>query len=567
VRGAKVIVMQLPDAGTDSPLLATLEQRYVADRFADEPTDATNAGFHVYDDRLPDLSADAYGRRIADCKLQLHDLDELDMQRLSADDRADVGIMRAALETELAIDEEQELWRHNPSRYTSAASSAVYAILSREFAPLPDRMRFAIARQRAIPQLLAAGRENTTTVDEITGQLALTNMRGAISFFRTAVPAAFAGVEDSALQAEFTSANDAAVAALEAYAAAMQAGPLAHPSGTYAIGPALFARRLELQEGRPIALEQYEKVGATTLAATQAKFVETAKRIDPSKSPPEVYEALGREHPAAGDLMSTAQNHLASLRAFVESHDLVTLPAENDVRVVETPSFNRQTTLAAMNTPGAFETVATQAYYYVTPVEPSWSDEQRAQHLAFYNRYAFPIISAHEVMPGHYLNFVLHKTQKLSLVRALAGNSSYTEGWAHYCEQMMVDEGLGDGDPKTRLAQLGLALQREARYIVGLREHTQGMTVDEGTRFFVDNAYLPEAVARREAMRGTADPLYGYYTLGKLEVLKLRDDWRRKLGSAYTLQKFHDAFLAHGNAPIAIVRGLLLGADDDGQVL
>jgi uncharacterized protein (DUF885 family) len=567
VRGAKVIVMQLPDAGTDSPLLATLEQRYVADRFADEPTDATNAGFHVYDDRLPDLSADAYGRRIADCKLQLHDLDELDMQRLSADDRADVGIMRAALETELAIDEEQELWRHNPSRYTSAASSAVYAILSREFAPLPDRMRFAIARQRAIPQLLAAGRENTTTVDEITGQLALTNMRGAISFFRTAVPAAFAGVEDSALQAEFTSANDAAVAALEAYAAAMQAGPLAHPSGTYAIGPALFARRLELQEGRPIALEQYEKVGATTLAATQAKFVETAKRIDPSKSPPEVYEALGREHPAAGDLMSTAQNHLASLRAFVESHDLVTLPAENDVRVVETPTFNRQTTLAAMNTPGAFETVATQAYYYVTPVEPSWSDAQRAQHLAFYNRYAFPIISAHEVMPGHYLNFVLHKTQKLSLVRALAGNSSYTEGWAHYCEQMMVDEGLGDGDPKTRLAQLGLALQREARYIVGLREHTQGMTVDEGTRFFVDNAYLPEAVARREAMRGTADPLYGYYTLGKLEVLKLRDDWRRKLGSAYTLQKFHDAFLAHGNAPIAIVRGLLLGADDDGQVL
>jgi uncharacterized protein (DUF885 family) len=567
VRGAKVIVMQLPDAGTDSPLLATLEQRYVADRFADEPTDATNAGFHVYDDRLPDLSADAYGRRIADCKLQLHDLDELDMQRLSADDRADVGIMRAALETELAIDEEQELWRHNPSRYTSAASSAVYAILSREFAPLPDRMRFAIARQRAIPQLLAAGRENTTTVDEITGQLALTNMRGAISFFRTAVPAAFAGVEDSALQAEFTSANDAAVAALEAYAAAMQAGPLAHPSGTYAIGPALFARRLELQEGRPIALEQYEKVGATTLAATQAKFVETAKRIDPSKSPQEVYEALGREHPAAGDLMSTAQNHLASLRAFVESHDLVTLPAENDVRVVETPTFNRQTTLAAMNTPGAFETVATQAYYYVTPVEPSWSDAQRAQHLAFYNRYAFPIISAHEVMPGHYLNFVLHKTQKLSLVRALAGNSSYTEGWAHYCEQMMVDEGLGDGDPKTRLAQLGLALQREARYIVGLREHTQGMTVDEGTRFFVDNAYLPEAVARREAMRGTADPLYGYYTLGKLEVLKLRDDWRRKLGSAYTLQKFHDAFLAHGNAPIAIVRGLLLGADDDGQVL
>jgi uncharacterized protein (DUF885 family) len=170
-------------------------------------------------------------------------------------------------------------------------------------------------------------------------------------------------------------------------------------------------------------------------------------------------------------------------------------------------------------------------------------------------------------MPGHYANFVLHKYEKLSLVRALSSNPSYTEGWAHYCEEMMVDEGLGDGDPRTRLAELALALQREARYLVGLREHTQGMTVDEGTKFFVDNAFLPEIVARREALRGTGDPLYGYYTLGKLEILKLRDDYKRKLGAAYSLQKFHDAFLAHGNPPIAIVRGLLLGKDDDGNVL
>ncbi len=559
--------LQLPDAGNDSPQLAALATRFVADRFADDPTSATNAGFHTYDDRLPDLGAPAYARRIANAKRRLRELEELDTSRLSADDQADAGIIRAALETDLAIEEDQELWRHSPSRYTSIASSAVYAIFSREFAPLADRMRSAIARERAIPALLEAGRANTTTVDPITAELAITNIRGAIAFFRTAVPAAFAGVADPALQAEFKTANDAAVGALEAYAAAMESGPLAQPGGTYAIGPALFERRLELQEGRPIALEHYENVGLATLAATQAKFVEAAQQIDASKTPQEVYRALGREHPAADDLLSTAQQQLASLRAFVESHRLMTLPAENDVRVVETPTFNRQTTLAAMNTPGAFETVATQAYYYVTPVEPSWSDEQKAQHLAFYNRYAFPIISAHEVVPGHYVNFVLHKTQQLSLVRALAGSASYTEGWAHYCEQMMVDEGLGDRDPRTRLAQLGLALQREARYIVGLREHTQGMTVDEGTKFFVDNAYLPEAVARREAMRGTADPLYGCYTLGKLEVLKLREDYRRKLGSAFTLQRFHDAFLAHGNAPIAIVRRFLLGADDDGRVL
>ncbi|HEX3468610.1 MAG TPA: DUF885 domain-containing protein, partial [Candidatus Elarobacter sp.] len=479
--------LQLPDPGTGSPQLAVLETRYVADRFADDPTAATNAGFHAYDDRLPDLSAAGYAHRVADSKQQLRDLAALDAAALSADDRADAAIMRAALETELVTDETQELWRHNPGRYTSTASSAIYAIFSRAFAPLPDRMRAAIARERAIPALLDAGRANTSTVDPVTAQLALNNMRGAVAFFRTTVPAAFGGVADAALQADFKQANDAAVAALEAYVAGMQAGPLAHPSGTYAIGPAVFAKRLELQEGRPITLEQYEKVGVAALAATKAEFVATAKKIDPSKSPAEVYEALGRDHPSPDNLLATAQGDLGALRAFVETHHLVTLPAENDVHVVETPTFDRQTTLAAMNTPGAFEKVATQAYYYVTPVEPSWADAQKSEHLAFYNSYAFPIISAHEVMPGHYVNFVLHKTEKLSLVRALAGNPSYTEGWAHYCEQMMVDEGLGNGDPKTRLAQLGLALQREARYLVGLREHTQGMTVDEGTTFFVDN--------------------------------------------------------------------------------
>ncbi len=229
----------------------------------------------------------------------------------------------------------------------------------------------------------------------------------------------------------------------------------------------------------------------------------------------------------------------------------MTLPPEFDVRVRETPSFNRQTSFASMNTPGAFERVATQAYYYVTPPDPAWTPAQQEQHLSFYNTYAFPVISAHEVMPGHYLNFVLHKFAHLSLVRAISGNPSYSEGWAHYDEQMMVDEGWGDGDPRVRLAQLALALQREARYLVGLREHTQGMTVEQGTRFFQDNAFMPEIAARREALRGTQDPLYGYYTLGKLEILKLRDDYRKKLGASFTLQKFHDAFLAHGNPPIA----------------
>ena len=559
----------LPPAGTASPRLAALETAYVARLFADQPTTATQAGIHVYDDRLPDLSADAVAARIVSAHAQLAGLDTLTRsgEKLNDEDAADVQIMRAALERQLLDDETEQRWKHNPSSYTSAASYAIYGLFSREFAPLPERARSTIARERAIPALLAAGKANVTTVDATTAELAKSDLAGAVAFFTGVVPAAFAELHDAALARELTDANAAAIAALRDYQAAMTAGPLAHPSGTFAIGAASFARRLELQEGRALPLDLYESVGQRALDETKAAFVATAAKIDPSRPASGVFADLGKQHPSGDTLLSTAQSSLAELRAFVARKNLVTLPPEFDVRVRETPSFNRQTSFASMNTPGAFERVATQAYYYVTPPDPAWTPAQQEQHLSFYNTYAFPVISAHEVMPGHYLNFVLHKFAHLSIVRAIAGNPSYSEGWAHYDEQMMVDEGWGDGDPRVRLAQLALALQREARYLVGLREHTQGMTVEQGTRFFQDNAFMPEIAARREALRGTQDPLYGYYTLGKLEILKLREDYRRKLGASFTLRKFHDAFLAHGNPPIAIVRKLLLGADDDGKLL
>jgi len=559
----------LPPAGTASPRLGALETAYVQRLFADQPSSATQAGIHAYDDRLPDLSAVAVAARIASAHAQLVELDTLarSSEKLNDEDAADAQIMRAALERQLLDDETEQRWKHYPGAYTSAASYAIYGLFSREFAPLDVRARSTIARERAIPALLAAGKANITTVDATTAELTKSDLAGAVAFFTSVVPAAFAELHDAALARELADANAAAVAALRDYQAAMTAGPLAHPSGTFAIGAASFARRLELQEGRALPLDLYERVGQRALDETKAAFVATAAKIDPARSAADVFADLGKQHPTAATLLSTAQSSLADLRAFVASKKLVTLPPEFDVRVRETPSFNRQTSFASMNTPGAFERVATQAYYYVTPPDPAWTPAQQEQHLSFYNTYAFPVISAHEVMPGHYLNFVLHKFAHLSLVRAISGNPSYSEGWAHYDEQMMVDEGWGNGDPRVRLAQLALALQREARYLVGLREHTQGMTVEQGTRFFQDNAFMPEITARREALRGTQDPLYGYYTLGKLEILKLREDYRKKLGASFTLQKFHDAFLAHGNPPIAVVRKLLLGADDDGKLL
>jgi len=556
-----------PERPIGDERLDALSLQYFADAWRLDPIRATSVGVHDYDDKLNDVSPAGFARRIAFLRKTLASLRGIDSASYGAEASYDARIFESSLESSLLNLQERQTWRHDPSLYTGQVSSAVYSLLSRDFAPLRQRLRSLVARERAIPAMLDQAKEQITTVDAVTAELARRNMKGTSDFFRVVVPAAVAPARDAALQTQFKAANDAVLASLQAYSKAMEAGPMAHPSGTYAVGPKLFEQMLDTQELSPITLAQYERVGADALAKTRADFIETARKIDPAKGPESVAASLGAQHPPADDLLKKATADLVALRRFVIAHKIITLPPDNDVQVVPTPEFARQTTFASMNAPGPLEKIATEAYYNVTPIEPDWTPEVKEQHLAFFNDYAFPIVSLHEVMPGHYVNFAIDKHLKLSTIRKLLRSVSFAEGWAHYDEQMMVDEGWGNGDPKVRLAQLQLALQRECRFLVGLREHTQGMSIDEGTKFFRDNAFLGEAPSRREALRGTQDPLYGYYTLGKLEILKLRADYNKKLGARFTLQGFHDELLAHGDPPLAIVRKILLGADDDGRLL
>ncbi len=532
-----------------------------------DPVDATESGVHDEDDRLGTFTADAYRERIALARTTLAALETIEPGTMGAEAADDAQILAAALRARLLDLETLASWRHKPALYAHVASQAIYSLIARDFAPLPTRMRSAIARERQIPEMLAAAAQNVTTVDATTADLARADIAGSIDFFASVLPGAFAPVKDATLQAAFSAANAATLVALRAYANELDTGAFAHPSGSFAIGADAFAQRLALQELAPISLGTYESVGVAALAKTRADFIATAKQIDPSGSPQAVAASLGSRHPAADALLATATADLARLRAFVVSHHILTLPPDDDVTVAVTPEFARQTTFASMSAPGPLETKVTRAYYYVTPVDPQWSDERREQHLSFFNDDAFPIVSAHEVMPGHYVNFALDRHEKLSLIRRLLSSPSFAEGWAHYVEQMLVDEGWGDGDPRVRLAQLQLALLRECRYLVGLREHTENMSVPAATAFFEQNAFLAHEPARREALRGTQDPLYGYYTLGKLELLKLRADYAKISGSHYSLEAFHDTLLAHGDPPFAIARKLVLGADDDGKLL
>ncbi|MBK8298214.1 MAG: DUF885 domain-containing protein [Saprospiraceae bacterium] len=269
------------------------------------------------------------------------------------------------------------------------------------------------------------------------------------------------------------------------------------------------------------------------------------------------------EHPTAQSLIPDAKKNIEAIRQFLVDNKIVTMPSEVRVKVAETPAFARATSTASMDTPGPFETKATEAYYYITPVDPRWTAKQKEDWLAQFNFYTTDIVSIHEAYPGHYTQFLHLNASDASKIQKIFYSYAFVEGWAHYTEKMLIDAGYGNtGDlikaAKFRMAQSGQALLRICRLCVSIKTHCQGMNVEEATQFFMANWYQGDKPSRQEAMRGTYDPGYLFYTLGKLQILKLREDYKKQEGENYSLQKFNNAMLDNGMPPIQIMRELLL---------
>jgi uncharacterized protein (DUF885 family) len=325
-----------------------------------------------------------------------------------------------------------------------------------------------------------------------------------------------------------------------------------------------------LREGEAIDLapERILQIGLRELSREQEIFAETARKIDSTQSPIAVFRKIQKEHPTAEQLIPDTRRNLEAIREFLVSRRLITLPSEVRVQVEETPQFMRATSFASMDSPGAFEEKATEAYYYVTPTEKEWPAAQKEEWLTAFNYYTTDIVSIHEAYPGHYIQFVALKASGASKLEKIFTSYAFVEGWAHYTEQMMLDEGFGaDGfrtqadllrAAKYRLAQSDEALLRLCRLCVAIKTHCEGMTVDAATKFFEDNCYYEHKPARQEAIRGTFDPGYLYYTVGKLQILKLRQDYQREQGAAYSPRKFHDELLRHGAPPLRLLREVML---------
>ncbi len=525
-------------------------------RFAYLPSQATEDGFHQYDSKLEDRSRARIEARIAELKGFLARLQGMDRAALSFDDQIDADAIEGQIRGQLLDQETLRNWERNPMGYAGLPGSSADGLIKRDFAPAAERLRALIARERRMPAIYAAGKANLVNPPREFTDLAIRISKGSAGYFSGTVAewAKEAAGRDAALAKEFADANGAVVAATRDFAAWLEKDLLPRSKGNYAIGGANFLAKMKYDERVEMPLPELLARGEAQLAKDYAAFVETAKRIDPSKTPAQVMSALSNDHPTPETLISTVDRSVEDARRFLVQKDLVTIPSEVRPRVQETPPFARSGSFASMDTPGAFETKATEAFYYVTPVEKDWDAKHKEEHLRLYNPYVVAMIDVHEVWPGHYLQF-LYAPRFPTKTRKLVFSGTNAEGWAHYSEQMMVDEGFGGGDPKYRLAQLQEALLRDCRYVVGIKLHTQGMTVEEGAKVFVEKGFQEPANAYEEARRGAYNPTYLYYTLGKLQIQELSDEYRAKKGAS--LKQFHDAFVAQGGLPIELVRRIL----------
>jgi uncharacterized protein (DUF885 family) len=548
-------IAQTPRRSGD-PAFAKFVDDYFAARFEASPLQGTSAGFHEYDTKMPDLSRAGIEKRVAGLHALLTRLAAFDRSKLSFDDAIDAEAIEGEIRSALLDLETLRNWERNPMGYAGTAGFAVNDLMKRDFAPKPERLRSITARLKAVPAICAAGKANVQNPPKEFTTLAMRMSKGAGGFLQGAVAAwaKDAAGSDAALLAEFNDANTKAAAAVADFAAWLEKDLAPRSNGKYAIGAENFSAKLKYDEMVDWPLAQVLATGEANLAKDYAAFVETAKKIDPSKTPAQVMKSLSDEHPTAEDLIPSARRGLERARQFLVDKKIVTIPSEVRPIVAETPPFARFGSFASMDTPGAYETKATEAFYYVTPVEKDWDAKRQEEHLRLYNRYVMDMIDVHEVWPGHYLQFLYGK-QFPTKTRKLVFCGTNAEGWAHYSEQMMVDQGFGGGDPKIRLAQLQEALLRDCRYVVGVKIHTQGMSVEDGAKVFVEKGFQEPANAYEEARRGAYNPTYLYYTLGKLEIQKLRDEYMQKKHAS--LQQFHDAFVAQGGLPIPLVRKLL----------
>ncbi|MBI2187208.1 MAG: DUF885 domain-containing protein [Acidobacteria bacterium] len=537
-----------------APNWASVRDGLIEEYLQAHPAFAVVQGRHEYDGRLPDWSAAAIAaemRRLHAARDRAAAMDA----GLSEAERFERDDLIARFERDLYWLEVAEAPFTNPAWYldwiVDNLDPAPY--LTRDYAPLDVRMRAYTSYARAVPQATARIRANLRTpLARPLLERGVSAFRGFADFYQNDVPGIFASVQDAARQKEFSTANSGAATAMRELAGWLES-QRATATGSFALGADRFARMLQMTEGVTTPLADLEAAGRADMARNQQALREACAKHAPGAGIPACIAKMNAVKPKGG-VVEGARAQLAVLKTFVQDAGVATIPSDEQANVDEAPPYNRAN-FAYIDIPGPYEQ-GLPATYYIAPPDPSWTPAEQRDYLPGQADLLFT--SVHEVWPGHFLQF-LHSNRNPSLVGRLFVGYAFAEGWAHYAEETMWDMGLGAGDPETHIGQLTNALMRNARFLSAIGLHTKGMTVEASERMFREEAFTDVGTARQQAARGTYDPAYLNYTMGKLMIRKLRDDWTASRGGRQAWRQFHDQFLTYGGPPIPMVRQRMMG--------
>ena len=536
-----------------------LSHDFLGEWLARRPQAATRLGDHSHDSELYAITPQSVASDLEWLREMQELLAAIPREKLSFERQLDRDVLASRIEREILELSEVRSWARNPNTYVDLVSSPIQALLQRDFAPLCNRIQSATRRLRAVPEILRAAPLNLDHPPTIYTEIAIAQLDGVLTFYRVTLGALTAECREPRLQADLAEADTAAVKAVEAFRRTLKDEVLARSDSSFALGASLYARKLAADEMDRTPLDTLLAQAWRELEATDARMKLLAERIAPGGGVQAALDSLAQGAPSESQLVPAVSGELDAIRAFLRKKDLLTMPSRENLIVRETPPFRRSLSFASMDAPGVWDKNGTQAYYNVTPVDPAWSAQQKRDHLAFFNRWSAALVSIHEALPGHYYQYLANRNVPFPIRQAF-GSASGSEGWAHYCEQMAIEAGFGDGDPRYEFAQLYLAMQRLGRFVVGISLHTKGMTYDEAVTLFEERCYMPPVNAAREARRGTSDPTYLVYTLGKWRILALREECRTALGDRFSLRDFNDAVVAQGPVAAPVLRAAVLRA-------
>ncbi len=548
---------------TFAPVMQRLERDYLDLLVRVDPVYATQIGLHAGDGALgPEGFAGLDSTRAALAAFEAR-VSALDDSLLGADDRFDAALMLYDLRLRRFEQDTLKVWSRDPGTALRQVASGLSAVAGREYAPLATRARALLARERAVPGFLAKALPMIDRPPRALVDQAVSQAEALSSFLLDGVPAATAALEDSALADSLAQAGNTAVHAVWAYREALLSGVEAQAVDGFALGPALFAGYLHAAEGMTTPLPRLRARAEDELARLDARFRLVAAGIDSAAAPGEVMRRVSEDHPAPGEVVPFAEDALRSARRFTAGHGAVPMPAGPPLAVRRSPAYSAWTN-ASLAVPGPFDDPALGAVFYVTVPDPTWPPEAQEEQLRFLNRPLIRNLAVHEAWPGHYLQALI-QSRLTRPVRKAVWSPAFGEGWAHYAETLMLEQGYRADDPAFRLATLQSALRRAGRFRVALGLHTEGWTVDRAAAYLEEHCYLEPSVARREADRGAFDPLYLSYTLGKQEIQRLRAEVREKEGAGFDLERFHARLLALGAPPLPLARAMLLHQDLSGR--